>query len=183
MNNLKTKFDSFVNEELKPETYKKASDELLKLGHITRARNLYQHYNKLINPPIFDLFKDSKLIINKIKPILNGLNANEFYFEIEYILDYPFEGTRETLKPKNAFLDFESNKIYIKEDLSSSTTNKFNLTFNDRKEAMKFIYFLRNIVKDDKILKEEEKEFILKRINDEVRINLLFIDNENRYED
>jgi len=161
MKNIITKFDEFINEELKPETYLSAATKLHKLGHKNRGQQLVDFYLKnKYDYPTFITNDDFKLIFITIKPILKDDN---FYFLFDTIAD-----NNENIKKLRLSIHKPSNILYI---------NQYDkgIVLKYRNEAVKLYKFLKDTIKNDNDLSEEEKELIFTKYFT-ININNLYQD-------
>jgi hypothetical protein len=161
MSNIITKFDSFINEELSPETYVNAANKLDKLDHPNRAKELLKHAEKNMNIESFKLKSFAVLGGNKeeneikflsIKPILKSKN---FYFLVDV------KCNDEIYNDNSLIFNKESGEAEIV-DNKDRTLDPILMIFINRKEALKFIRYIKNIIKNDTKLKDNEKELIFK---------------------
>lgn len=88
MKNIKITFESFLNEELSPETYLSAAGKLQDKGHKNRAKDLRDYSTSIVNKKSADL--DSE--VSRLQPITITTSGEEFQVKPEYFSFSVFNG-------------------------------------------------------------------------------------------
>lgn len=83
-------FESFINEELKPETYKSAADKLKEKGHKSRSERIERH---------------SKEQVKNVKPVTLEMYGEEFTLDHNSLIDIDYSTGN-----KGFIIDFDTSK-------------------------------------------------------------------------
>lgn len=148
------KFESFINEELNPNTYKSAAEKLLKKGHKSRAERIEKH---------------SKEQVKNVKPITLEMYGEEFTLDHNNIIDIQYTDDNKGFiidydlsRPNSDYEDpnisdeeneqREHNKVFtVVEFLSDKNSRDWTkyipditgLIIPDRKNARKVLLFIQ----------------------------------------
>jgi hypothetical protein len=153
MKKLTTKFDEFINEELKSDTYLSAAEKLASKGHINRSKDLKEFSNINEEP---DNINKISIDVNNINYIINHDNINIISEKDTYILTINFDEKNKiilTFHNYNGFIcetTFEPYLLLL--DINRSNALKlYNLSINYLnkiiKDLNKYNDYKRNILK------------------------------------
>lgn len=145
-------FESFINEELKPETYKSAADKLKEKGHKSRAERIEKH---------------SKEQIKNVKPVTLEMYGEEYHLDSRSIFDIDENFDKKgslmfCVDFKGSGLDYENKTDEEIEDMemesmvtyfnfyidTKSPMTKYDVsidgaTIPDRRNALKLLKFIK----------------------------------------
>lgn len=172
MKNIKTTFDSFLNEELSPKTYLNAGNKLANKGHKNRSKNLIDYGKSLI---------DSSL--SRLQPITITSGGEEVEVKPEYFTFHVFNKIDEESEHGSIVIDWELPIELLEEDDYLGQNIFFSVDFNtnevldgpnidgllidNRQSANKIIRLLKDII-NIKVEEQPELELILPhlKVND-----------------
>lgn len=148
MKNIKTTFDSFINEELSPKTYLNAADKLDRIGHKKRANELTKHSNNIINSNL------SKLQPITITSVDEEFEVKPEYFNFEVIEQIDNENTGGSIhinwKIPGGEDDFIGQEIYFAVDFDVNQILDGpiidGLLLDNRQSANKLVKLIKDII-------------------------------------
>lgn len=174
MNNIK-KFDIFVNEELEPDTYLRASKDLRALGHKSRANKLEDYYNKVSKRP--------KINVDDIEPAQITVDGKRYVVLPENIR----VNTEDTMSGLDVYIDIildgditnpsigEDIAIYMR--IIQIGVSEYDISIlndsakaDDRKSAINIYRFLKKWAYTQKI------DAISESISKQLTVNMLYKD-------
>lgn len=167
MKNIKTTFDSFLNEELSPKTYINAANKLHSIGHNNRSQNLKEYGKGII---------DSEL--SRIEPITITSGDEEFEVKPEYFKFEVFNKIDDESEHGSIVIDWEipsellengendyvGQNIFFPVDFDTNEVldgpNIDGLLLDNRKSASKMVKILKDII-NIKVAEQPELELVL----------------------
>lgn len=135
------KFESFINEELNPNTYKSAAEKLLKKGHKSRAERIEKH---------------SKEQVKNVKPVTLEINGEKYNLDSRSIFDinenFDNKGSMMFgLDFKGSSLDYENKTDEEIEDMEmESMVTYFNFYIDTKSLMIKYIISIDGVMIPDR---------------------------------
>ena len=184
MKNIKTTFDSFLNEELSPQTYMDTADKLHNMGHRNRAEKLREHGKNVIQKEEETATNNINNELSKINPVIITCGDEEFEIKPEYFTFTVFNKIDDESEhgsividwelPKEKLLDeddYVGQNIFFPVDFDINEVldgpNIDGLLLDDRKNANKIVKMIKDII-NIKVGEQPELELILPylKVND-----------------
>ena len=140
-------FESFINEELSPDTYKSAAEKLKEKGHKKRSENIEKHSKSMVKnvkPVTFEMYGEEHTIDHSNVIEIMDKDQNDMSFGIDFkgnIKDIKFDDmTEEEIEEIETdsvlkYFHFYKGKKY---DFESD-----GLIIPDRRNALKLLKFIK----------------------------------------